>query len=42
MGNMGGWSETYFEDGVADSEVIAKAEATLAIVGEVKTHRQKT
>lgn len=42
MGNMGGWSETYFEDGVADSEVIAKAEATLAIVGEVKTNRQKT
>jgi hypothetical protein len=30
MGNMGGWSETFFEDGVADSEVIAKVEATLA------------
>lgn len=30
MGNMGGWSETFFEDGVEDSVVIAKVEATLS------------
>ena len=29
MGNMGGWSETFFEDGVADSEVIRKVEEVI-------------